>query len=218
MRARGEVERGNVEFRVVGTVRGLVSEADRVGREFRESPPQAVALGVAPEDLRGLEELGQGADYEHDYSEADAIYAHFLEGFGPVELPPRDLLTAVQAARERGIPLVAIDLPEADYVDAFTRYVTAWQLLRYNRLVRKLAKRAPGAPDAMTFHLQWDAHVRRLRGFDALERAREDAMVRRLLGAQWPAGRVLVLVEAARVEGVLQRLEQQKDSIPAFAR
>lgn len=194
------------EFHVVGTVRGLASEEARVEEAFARLEPQGLALGVPPEDLEGLAQLAAGAEYEHEYSEADEVYAHYLEQFGAVELPPRDIVAAYRAARERGLPVAAIDLPEAEYVDKFTQAVSTWQLLRYNWRVRRIAKRPPAAASALEFHLWWDREVGRLKGFAALERSREEAMASRLLAAELPSGRVLVLLEAARVEGLLRAL------------
>jgi pheromone shutdown protein TraB len=206
VRGEARIEVPGCQFVVLGTVRGLVSEAARVEAAFERVQPDIVALGVGPEDLAGLEQHAKGAEYEHDYSESDEVYAHFLAQFGPVELPPRDLALAVELAARRGVPLVAIDLPEVAYVEAFTREVSGWQLLMYNRRVRKLAKRPPAAEDAMDFHLAWDRAIGRLKGFATLEREREEHMARNLAEDARFRGKVLVLVEGARVEGLVHKL------------
>lgn len=206
--AEAVIRAGDREFHVVGTVRGLVREAERVEALIAKLEPQAVALGLGPEDLQGLERLEAGASYEHDFSEADEIYAHFLGQFGEVALPPRELVAALRAARARDIPVLAVDMPEVAYVDAFTKAVTAWQLLRYNRRVRKLARSAPALEDALEFHLWWDRQICRLAGFARVERLREQHMASTLLGGSAPPGRVLVLVEAARVEGLVLAIDQ----------
>lgn len=195
---------GDRELHLFGTVRGLVSEAARVEGLFERVKPEVVALGVGPEDLEGLRQLDAGTAYEHDFSEADDVYAHYLGQFGPVELPPRDLVRAVRLAAERKVPVVPIDLPEVQYVDAFTKAISGFELLRYNHRIRKLAKRPPQAEDALEFHLAWDRAIGKLRGFAALERHREAHMAERLRTAPELAGRVLVLVEAARLEGVVR--------------
>ena len=217
MVAEGVVRTRLAEFHLLGTVRGLASEAARVEAAVARLAPDAVAFGVGPEDLDGLTQFEKGAAYEHDYSESDEVYAHFLAQYGPVELPPRDLVAGYRAARERGVPTVAVDLPEVAYVEAFTKAISGWQLLRYNRRVRRLARRPPVADDAMGFHLAWDREVRRLKGFDDLEGQREAHMAARLLAEPALRGRVLVLLEAARVEGVLRRLEAAADTEPVKA-
>lgn len=213
MRAEAVVRVPDRELHLLGTVRGLVSEAARVEAAFDRLQPDALALGLGPEDLDGLEKLEAGTEYEHEYSESDEVYAHYLQQFGPVELPPKDLVVALRLARARGIPVVAVDLPEVAYVDAFTKAVSGWQLLRYNRRVRKLARRPPAAEDALGFHLWWDAQVGRLPGFAALERTREAHMAARLREEPSLRGKVLVVVEAARVEGIARALEPAAASI-----
>ena len=215
MRAEAVRQVGHHELHVLGTVRGLASEEERVAAAFDRLEPAGVALGVAPEDLEGLRSVDGGAAYEHEFSEADDIYAHYLQQFGPVALPPRDLVAAVRIARERGVPVATLDLPEVQYVETFTGAVSGWQLLLYNRRVRKLARKPPVAEDALAFHLWWDAQIRRLGGFDRLERAREAHMAAELGRLALPAGRVLVLVEAARVAGMVAALDNPTQRIDA---
>jgi pheromone shutdown protein TraB len=190
----------------VGTVRGLATEARRVHQAFESVQPAAVALGVGPEDLDGLRQVLKGAAYEHDYSFADELYEHVLRTFGEVSLPPQDLVEAVQLADERGIPVMPIDLPEPAYVDLFTSSIGAFALLRYQRRLKRIARKARAPPTAMEWHLAWDRELTRLRGFALLERGREEAMAKCLAGFPHQ-GRILVLLEAARVEGVLRNLE-----------
>lgn len=209
MRTEGVVKVAGREVHLLGTVRGLASEAQRVEAAMARVRPQVVALGVGPEDLEGLRKLQGGETYEHDYSEADEVYAHFLGQFGPVELPPPDLVAAVRLADERGVPVVALDLAEVPYVERFTEAISGWQLFRYNRRIHKLARKPPVVEDAMAFHLWWDAQVSKLSGFARLERAREDHMAMRLRATELPPGRVLALVEAARVEGMLRALSAE---------
>lgn len=200
------MRRSDAEFHIVGTIRGLASEASRVEAAFGAIRPDAVALGVGPEDLEGLARFSEGAEYEHEYSLSDEIYSHFLEQFGEVSLPPRDLVAAVRLAREHGLEVVPIDMPEHAYVDLFTDSVGALQLLRYQRRLRRLAAKPLAGRTAMEWHLAWDEEVTRLRGFARVERVREDRMAERLQAFPH-GGTVLVLLEAARVEGVMRRLE-----------
>lgn len=188
---------------VLGTVPGLKSEGARVAEHFERVRPAALGLGVGPEDLAGLRAFASGAAYEPADSEADEVYAHYLAQYGEVELPPPDYVAAVQLAGKAGIPVFPLDLPEAAYVARFTEEVSGWAMLRYSRRVHQLARHPPPTEDALGFHLWWDARVRRLGGFDAVERARERAMASRMRGEAWPAGDALVVLEAARHAGVV---------------
>jgi hypothetical protein len=198
--------RGTLRF--LGTVPGLRAEGARVGARFEAVRPAAVGLGVGPEDLAGLQAFVGGATFEPSGSEADEVYEHYLRQYGEVELPPPDYVAAVQLAGKAGVPVVALDLAEVAYVQRFTEEVSGWAMLRYSRRVHRLARSPPPAEDALGFHLWWDEQVRRLGGFEALERAREQAMASRLRSEAWPAGDVLVVVEAARLAGVLAAWDQ----------
>ncbi|MCA1813702.1 MAG: hypothetical protein LC624_07095 [Halobacteriales archaeon] len=189
---------------LVGTVPGLKSEGSRIGALFEELRPSAVALGVGPEDLAGLQAFVGGATFEPMGNDADDVYEHYLRQYGEVELPPPDFVAIVQLAGKAGLPIVALDLPEVAYVTRFTEEVSGWALLRYNRRIQQLARHPPPCDDAVSFHLWWDEQLRRLAGFAAVERAREQAMAARLRAEAWPAGDVLVVLEAARLEGVVR--------------
>jgi hypothetical protein len=166
-----------------------------------------VALGVGPEDLQGLVAFVGGATHSLELSDADEVYEHYLRQYGDVELPPPDYVTAVQLAQKAGLPVVALDLPEVAYVTRFTEEISGWALLRYSRRVHSLARHPPPTEDALGFHLWWDEQVRRLGGFDAVERAREEAMAKSLREERWPEGDVLVVLEAARLAGVQRAFE-----------
>lgn len=195
-----------------GTVPGLKAEGPRIAERFDALQPAAVALGIGPEDLAGLRAFVGGATYEPVGSDADDVYEHYLRQYGDVELPPPDYVTAVQLAAKASLPIVPLDLPEVAYVQRFTDEVSGWALLRYNHRVHQLARHPPPVDDALGFHLWWDEQVRKVRGFDAVERAREQAVAARLRTEAWPRGDVLVVLEAARLAGVVASWEAGVDA------
>ncbi|MEA3199453.1 MAG: hypothetical protein QOE90_881 [Thermoplasmata archaeon] len=196
---------------LVGTVQGLVAEAARVREAFEAARPRAVALGVSPEAAGALLRYQpvEGADPFDDLPDAELAFAARLQEYGDVALPPPDLLEAVRLAREAGVPVYGADLPEERYEEVFAAEVSAWGLLRYGRVQRKLAKRPPAAPDARAFALAWDARLRRIKGLDRVERAREAhvAATARSLARQ-AGGPLLLVVDAAREPGVRAHLEE----------
>lgn len=197
------------EVAVVATVQGLLAEAERVRAAFEEVGPKAVALGVSPESAAALlrYEPVEGVDPFDDLPDAELAYSLRLQEFGPVALPPPDLVEATRLAKAHGVPLHGADLPEARYEDVFAAEVSAWGLLRYGRVQRKLAKRPPPAADARAFALAWDGAVRRVKGIDRVEKAREEhiADVARALARQ-VGSPVLLVLDAAREAGVLAAL------------
>jgi hypothetical protein len=201
------VEGGDVV--VLSTVQGLVSEAARVEAAFREVEPSVVALGISPESAGALLRYQPRPDEDpfEDLPDAEVAYSVALAKFGPVDLPPPDLVAAARLARERGIPVYGVDLTEEAYVTAFSKEVSGWSLLRWGRRQRRLARRPPAASDARAFSLAWDAQVRRVAGIARVEEQREAAIAAgaRALAKQ-AGGRVLLVVDAPREAGVLRGL------------
>lgn len=194
------------EVRVVATVQGLVAEADRVREAFRACAPKAVALGVSPEAAAALlrYEIDHENDPFEDLPEHDYAYSIRLREYGDVALPPPDLQEAVHLAREAGVSVYGVDLPDETYEEMFTKEVSALALLRYGRIQRRLVKRPPKADDARGFTLAWDAAIRKVRGLDRLERAREERIAEQALALNGKVqGAVLLVVDLPRASGVL---------------
>lgn len=197
------------EVLLVSTVQGLVSEEARVREAFAEADPQAVAIGLSPEAVAGILRWKpvEGVDPFDDLPDHEYVFAAKLGEYGPVALPPPDVAEAARLAREKGVPLHGVDLTEEQYEAAFTEEVGAFALLRYGRVQRNLARKPPAAADARSFSLAWDAGVRRIAGIARLEARRERAIAAgaRAL-AEKVEGRVLLLVDAPREEGVARAL------------
>ena len=198
------------EVVLLSTVQGLASEALRVREAWHDARPAALALGLSPESVAALLRYApvEGEDLFEELSDAEYVFAAKLGEYGPVALPPPDVLEATRLAAEAGVPVHGVDLTEEQYEEAFTTEVSAWGLLRYGRLQRKLARRPPRAPDARAFSLAWDAGIRRVKGIARVEARREKAIAERAaaLAAQ-VAGPVLLLVDAPREAGVARGLE-----------
>lgn len=200
---------GEGEVILLATVQGLVSERERVRRAFHTEKPTVVALGVPPDMAPTLAdyERKEGEDPFEDLADVDYVYSVKLGEFGPVDLPPPDLLEAARLAKETGLPLHGLDLTEDAYGELFTKLVSVWGFLRYGRIQRRLAKRPPSAPDARSFSLAWDAKIRKVKGIARVEAEREAhlaAGAARL--ARDSGGRVLFILDGAREEGVRARL------------
>ncbi|HUR68387.1 MAG TPA: hypothetical protein VM370_04015 [Candidatus Thermoplasmatota archaeon] len=196
---------GEGEVLLVSTVQGLVSERERVTRLLDEERPTAVALGLSPEAAGTLlrYERDPEVDPFEDLPDHDFIYSVKLREFGDVDLPPPDLLGAARWAQAAGVTCYGVDIPEEAYEELFTKTVSAFGLLRYGRIQRKLAKRPPAAADARAFSLAWDAGIRRVKGIARVEAAREEHMaraVRRLASEQ--GAKVVLVVDAPREAGI----------------
>ena len=137
-------------------------------------------------------------------SDSDMTFSRRLAAFGDVELPPPSFSAAVKRADSRAVEVVALDMDDDEYTDLFVKHVTYWQLVRYSRAVRALRKlKATGAEGLAR---AWDARVRAIKGFGALERERERkvaASLARLLEAH---ARVMAVVDLPLVDSVVAEL------------
>ncbi|MGQ0534830.1 MAG: hypothetical protein ACT4PT_02025 [Methanobacteriota archaeon] len=204
-----EVNIGASRIHLLGTVNGLVSEGRRFLATYEEVRPDALAVGLSPDDVEGLRELVQLRELpEYEPTEMDEAYGAGLSRFGPVHFPAAEYLECARISAEHGIPLLPLDLGEAEYVDVFTKEVSMFQLWRYGRKLRKLATRPPSGASAEEFALRFDAEVRKLGGLDRLERAREARMADRLKAAARDHARILAVVEIARIRGVGDHLSR----------
>lgn len=200
---------GGARVHVLGAVHGLMSETDVVEAAFRDTAPDAVAIGIAPGELAALEEHAKGEVVESDEPvtiDPSESYALGLSRYGDIGLPPPDLVATVALARGRGLDPVPVDLDGEQYDEVFASHVGPFALFRYGRRVQKMAKRPPPAPDAVAFALAWDARIRNLRGFDAVEKARERQIAARVEDLATRHASVLVVVDVARAAGVIANL------------
>lgn len=206
---RVHVEGGEVA--VLATVQGLVSEAARVREAFADVRPRAVALGISPESAAALLrwEPVEGHDPFDDLPDAELAYSLRLQAFGEVDLPPPDLVAAARLAREAGLPVHGADMPEERYEELYAAEVSAWSLLRYGRAQRKLARKPPKADAARAFALAWDARLRKIKGLDRVERAREAHIAQASAAlARQAGGPLLLVLDVAREAGVLAAWDQ----------
>lgn len=197
------------EVVLLGTVHGLVAEAQRVRDAFAQVRPRAVALGVSPEAVAALLRYQKSDEHDpfEDLPDSEVAYSLRLAAFGDVDLPSPDLVAALDLAKAADVPAHGVDLTEEAYVETFTKEVGAWALLRYGRVQRGLAKRPPQAADPRAFSLAWDAKLRRIKGIARVEDAREERIAKGACSlAAAAGGPVLLVVDAAREDGVARRL------------
>ena len=199
---------GSCDVLLVGTVPGFLPDGERVAQAFHAFLPEAVALGVPPEDLRTLEALA-GADPKPALPEPDEVTARLLEllaPFGGTAVPSPDLERATALAKEHGLPVVALDLDDAAHSQLYTKNVKFRHVVQSNSVRRRLLKDGVAGADAYAVAAAWDAAWTRPKGLRAVEDAREEHMARRLAEEAAGRSRLLAVVPAIRLAGVRQRL------------
>lgn len=198
---------GSCRVTILPTVKGLDRERRKVRDAFAAVGPGAVALPVSREGLGGLRAIYKGKEPEIFLSHYEQIYAMKLSRYGKVVVPPPSFTEAYALASDQGIPIVAIDMNETDYANAFCDSISTPGLVFHSVRWRWLKrKRFRAAANARQFVLAWDRAVNSLKGFRNLEDRREEHMARRLLGISRSHENLLAIIELERMEGVLRRL------------
>jgi hypothetical protein len=208
---------GNCHVTVLGTIQGLAGESRHVESAWESAAgpiphPDAVALGVPPEDVENLRRIG--AEGLEKFMTADLDTGSYeewilpqLSAFGDIAMPPDDLLLAERLAEGAGAPLVPLDLDDEAHADLFVEHVSGFQMIRgqmrQKRLVANAADMAESAEELM---LVWDAGFTAMRAYRRFEESREEHMaagIRRLATRhRW----VLAVVPYARARGIAARI------------
>jgi hypothetical protein len=205
---------------VLGTVPGFAPDGDRVAQAFAAFLPEAVALGVPPEDLHTLEALAK-ADPRPELPEPDEVTGRLLEllaKFGPTAVPSPDLDRATALAREANVPIVAIDVDDAVHSALYTRHVKFRHVVQSNGVKSRLLKQGVDGPDAYALAKAWDAAWTKPKGLRLVEEAREQHMARRLTEEAAGRRRLMAVLPAVRMEAVVAQLRAPSAKVDTGAR
>ncbi|HJQ93889.1 MAG TPA: hypothetical protein VJ874_06355 [Candidatus Thermoplasmatota archaeon] len=200
---------GGCEVLLVGTVPGFAPDGERVEQAFGAFLPDCVALGVPAEDLVVLEKLAT-ADPKPELPMPDEATQRLLEllaDFGPTAIPSPDLERATALARGRGLALAALDLDDAEHATLYTKHVKFRHVVQSNSIKRRLLKDGVAGADAYALADAWDAAWTRPKGLREVEEARERHMARRLHECAAEHRRILAVLPAPRLAGVLRLLQ-----------
>ncbi len=189
----------------VATVRGLVTEGERVRRAVEEFQPDAVAMTVGREELDTL--IGyDGADHPPTNWEEE-LYVAGLTAWGEVRKPPPCFVEAVRAAKERNVPVRALDYNDEDYTEQYVTRIGTLDLLWHTRLEKKAREHPWIATTPEEFVLEFDRVVNDPEAYLALEAARERHIARRIAKLAGKHRALLAVVEYERAPGVRQALD-----------
>jgi hypothetical protein len=193
---------------VLGVVRGLVSEADRLVERLDRLAPAAVGLAIAPDELTSYETYFVGAPAEPfvPLSASESVEVRELGRYGEVRVPHPSIVRAIGWARSHDRPVAALDPTEDEFAERFAEHIGYWELVRRTVRERNLLRSPPKAPDADRFVLAWDERLSPGRGSARLRAAREShvaAALDKLSPAGGPFG---IVVDRERVPGLLAAL------------
>ena len=101
---------------LVGAVKGLVSEGERVSGLLRERDPDVIALAISPEGFQAMKAHLRIAEEEAGLDNLEEeIYVAGLEVFGEVRKPPPCFADAYEVAKELGKDVETLDLDDEEY-------------------------------------------------------------------------------------------------------
>jgi len=196
IRARAD----GADILILAAVKGLVSEGDAVAAAIREHRPDAVGISVSREELEALRDKRLYDDYE--MSSLEEAYAENLAQFGDVELPAPCYVSALDTCIELNVPLIPLDMNDAEYTEAYCHFVKGGDMVRESLFTRRAGKRRYDMSSAQSFVRDWDRRVNRTKGFRELQRMREEHMAAALRNMTRRHRTVLAVVEAERSDGV----------------
>jgi len=193
---------GDSKIRIVGVVRGLKSEAEKVSKAFAEFKPEVVAMSVSKEEIAGLRDYAK-VPYEVEMSRYEELYAKNLARFGDVFLPPPCFLAVLEEADKAGIEIVGVDMDDDTHSAAYCALVSGGELFRHSTRFNLLKIRSFKADTPEEFAKEWDRRVNNLRGFKELEKEREVFIAKEIARLATGKGRrILSVIDSERSDGV----------------
>ncbi len=194
------------QVRLLGAVKGLVSEGPRVVEAIETLRPDVIALTISPEELTALRAFqGEGAE-PANYEEE--VYMEGLGRFGDVEKPPPCFVAALEAGEREGIPVVAVDMDDETYTDAYVSRVSTLEIIGASFREKRLRRRRFAAETPEAFALEFDEVVNRPDGFRKLQEDREAHVGHAIERLARDHGSLLVVIDYERTDGVQSRLER----------
>jgi hypothetical protein len=196
------------EVVVIGVLKGLVKDEEKVAKAFTDYLPDAIGISTSKEELAALRVKETHSDYE--LSTLEEIYKVYMEHFGEVRLPTPAYLKAIELADAAHLPLIPVDLNDVEFTDLYCKRIRGLDMVRESFYTRSIKRRKYKIGSAEEFALDWDKKVNRAKGFRQLERDREEHMALTLRNMSSKYRRILAVVEYERSAGVVRSLQPAK--------
>ncbi len=199
---------------LIGSVRGLVDDARQVVRRLHDRSVAWVGLGVAPEELEGLDRyfVRSGAEPVVPLTLIERSEVKGLTRFGEVRIPNPTFVESLAWCRSAGVPVAALDPSEDRTAEIFTESIGYVELVRRTVRERSLSRRPPAPSSADEYALEWEARVTAGAGSRRYHEARDLHLVETLRRTA-PSGRsVAVVVDRERFERIRDLLRSDRAS------
>jgi hypothetical protein len=201
---------GQPDLLVVGVVRGLVDEGAKAVARAGSFRPDALALGLTPEEAASLKEhfLDAGAEPFVPLAPGEVSEARALVRFGEVGVPNPSYLALLRWGTERGLPVEGVDADEEVQAELFVANIGIVELIRRTLGERRVGRKPPEVADGDRFALAWDAKAHPGRGSRRYAAAMQRALVTRVGELRKEHRRLLVAVDRERAERLAKALAE----------
>lgn len=200
---------GDCKVDILPIVNGLVSEADRVRKEFTEHEAYGVAMGI--EGIQCLKNR-RNIDEEFDVSDLDMVYVKHMERFGEVEIPSPAMYTFIDLVTERGQNCIPLDMNDADFTEVYCDNVGALEFVTEHNVAKKGMKRILDGDTPEKVAIQWDKFVNSsIKSYGKLAAIREKHIAYEIRDVAKYRKTFLAMIEVERVENVVKFLEGSDD-------
>lgn len=195
---------GGREVWVAGAVRGFWNDVPPLLNRLGEIAPRAIGLGISFDELTGLNDhfVARPAEPLVPLASTETAELLGLARFGEVRVPNPAYLGALEWARERSIPIEALEVSDEQYSQLFADHISYFELVGRTLRERKLTRAAPDASSADEYALAWERELARGRGSQEFLAARNAAIAAAARRLTERAGRVAVIVDRERFEAL----------------
>lgn len=192
----------NCTIELLPVVNGLVSEAEKVRKEYGKYEAYAASLGI--EALQALKKRNTIDAETIEVNELDIVYSKKMSVFGEIQVPSPAFCELVDLCTADGIQVIPLDMNDTEFDDAFIKCVSATEFTSVHRLAKKgyAKKMDESSPEALA--LDWDEYVSKKKGFGKLDRMREKHIAEELIDISRYRKSILAVIEVERVKGVLE--------------
>ncbi len=192
---------------VVGVVKGLVSEEEKVESAFCTVAPDVVGMSVSKEQLAALRSKAVWEEYE--LSPLESAYKTLMREFGEVRLPSPAFIKALEMSESSKVSVIPIDMNDYDYTEAYCQKVGTVDLVREGAFSKSVKRRKFDGTSPESLAIDWDNRVNKAKGFRKLEAQRESHMAQILIKMTSKYRNILAFVDVERSEGIIQHLNNR---------
>ena len=109
------VEVNGSRVHVLGVVKGLVSEEEKVKSAIANVSPDVIGLSISKEQLAALRSRESWGEYE--LSPLESAYKTLMQEFGEVRLPSPAFVKALELGDSLKVPVIPIDMNDLEYTE-----------------------------------------------------------------------------------------------------